>query len=274
MNKKDGYKDKLRELIGSSIDTGRDDRLRHRLASNSNLPGPRGNLELAYAFAEVAAELSTERPGELWALALDLTLLPPSEAPVNDAREIIPFCGALAIGAIGAIHEELVEGALRRLKDMSCDPRWRTREGVAMGLQYLIAKNGDCLEALEAWISDEHWLVLRAVAAGVAEPSLLKDEGIAKAALSLHQGIIARVVESSERKSEEFRTLRQALGYSLSVVVCARPREGFDYLGHLALSNDKDVRWILRENLRKKRLTGRFPDETSAVVDMIERRSS
>jgi hypothetical protein len=196
LNKKDGYKDKLKELIVSSIGTGKDDHLRHHLASNSNLPGPRGNLELAYAFAEVAAELSTERPRELWALALDLTLLPPSEAPVNDPQEMIPFCGALVIGAIGAMHEGLVEGALGRLKDMSCDPRWRTREGVAMGLQYLMAKNSDCLEALEAWISDERWLVLRAVVAGVAEPPLLKDEGIAKAALGLHQGIIARVVES------------------------------------------------------------------------------
>lgn len=270
MNKKDGYKDELKELIRSSLGTGKDEHLRHYLASNSNLPGPRGNLELAYAFAEVAAELSTERPRELWALAVDFTLLSTSEAPVNDPREIIPFCGALAIGAIGAMHEELIEGTLGRLKDMSCDPRWRTREGVAMGLQYLIAKNGECLEALETWISDERWLVLRAVVAGVAEPSLLKDEDVAKAALGLHQEIIEHVVESSERKSEEFRTLRQALGYSLSVVVCALPREGFDYLRHLALSSDKDVRWVLKENLRKKRLISRYPDETGAIADMIE----
>jgi hypothetical protein len=269
MSKKDGYKDQLKDLIESSIGAGTDDRLRHYLALNSNLPGPRGNLELAYAFAEVSAELSMKHPRELLALALDLTLLPASEAPVNDPREIIPFCGALAVGAIGAVHKELVEGTLERLKEMSCDPRWRSREGVAMGLQYLMANNIACLEMLETWISDDRWLVVRAVVAGVAEPSLLRDERIAMTALEIHKRIVARIMGSSERRSDEFRTLRQALGYSLSVVVSALPREGFEYMRQLAPSNDRDVRWIVKENLGKKRLTGRYPGEVRAVMDIV-----
>lgn len=270
MNKKDSYKDRLRATIARAVSDRDDGELVAYLASNSNLPGPRGNIELAYAFAEVAAELSAERPSEIWALAYQLSLLPPSEAPVNDPREIVPFCGAVAIGTMGSSREEMFGTALARLREMSSDPRWRAREGVAMGLQILIGKRGTaCLDELLAWISDDDWLAMRAAAAGVAEPSLLRDESIARAALDIHRKIIERFVASTDRKNDGFRTLRQALGYSLSVVVSALPGEGFEHMRHLARSKDMDVQWILRENLKKKRLTKDHPCEVAELTDMI-----
>ena len=58
----------------------------------------------------------------------------------------------------------------------------------------------------------------------------------------------------SERRSEEFRVLRQALGYCWSVAVAAQPELGKPAMERWLACPDRDVRWILRENLKKKRL--------------------
>jgi len=122
---------------------------------------------------------------------------------------------------------------------------------------------------LECWIKNSNWLTMRAVAAGVAEPALLKDTQTAKAALDLHRKIIAQVLAVKERKSDEFKTLRQALGYSLSVVICAIPKEGFGYLRNLIDSRDADVLWVIRENLKKNRLTKNFPAEVAETKKLM-----
>jgi hypothetical protein len=271
MSKKGGYKGTMAEFLARYARTGDATPIKDHLASNSNLPGPRGNLELAYAFGEVAAELMVKHPREMWDLATELAKMSPKEAPVNDPREIIPFCGAIAIGSIGAVCDELFREAFSRLNVLSRDPRWRTREGVAMGVQRLLAGNGPgSLGELERWVTDEDWLAMRAVAAGVAEPPLLIDERLADGALDLHRRIVDRMLASDSRKSGDFRTLRQGLGYSLSVAVAANPKAGFAYLKQLATSSDKDVQWILRENLKKKRLIGNFPAEVKELTEMLK----
>ena len=50
------------------------------------------------------------------------------------------------------------------------------------------------------------------------------------------------------------RTLRQALGYCWSVAVAADPDLALPAFEALEASADPDVRWIVRENLRKARL--------------------
>jgi len=68
-----------------------------------------------------------------------------------------------------------------------------------------------------------------------------------------------------ERKSDEFKTLRQALGYSLSVVICAIPQEGFEYMQQLIGSQDADIFWVIKENLKKNKLVRNFPNEVAAI---------
>ncbi len=55
-------------------------------------------------------------------------------------------------------------------------------------------------------------------------------------------------------KRDEFKTLRQGLGYCWSVVVAALPAQGKGTMERWLSSTDKDVRWIMKENLKKKRL--------------------
>jgi hypothetical protein len=179
MSKKESYKEILVCLLDEFLKTGNDEELKEYLTSNSNLPGPRGNLELAYAFAEVAEDFSTKNVSKMWELASALTSISANEAPVNDPKEFLPFCGAVAFGAIASTHRGFFRQAFPLLKKLANDPRWRMREGVAMGLQKLIAKQGqDVLAELEGWIVKNEWLPMRAVVAGVAEPALLKEDQI------------------------------------------------------------------------------------------------
>jgi hypothetical protein len=273
MSKKESYKSTLSCLLDRFLGTSSQEKIDEYLTSNSNLPGPRGNLELAYAFAEVAEDVATKiHLSKIWELALGLINVSASEAPVNDPREFLPFCGAVALGAIASTHRELLRQAFPVFKKLANDSRWRTREGVAMGLQRLISKQGQSVLAeLESWIEKNEWLAMRAVVAGVAEPALLKDEHIANGALALHEMVFSRILAAEDRKTSEFRTLRQALGYSLSVVICAIPKAGFEYMTRIAGSNDPDILWVIKENLKKNRLVKNFPAEVAATQKLLSR---
>jgi hypothetical protein len=268
MGKKESYKEQLPSLLDESLRTGVAENLMAFLTSNSNLPGPRGNLELADAFAEVVGGYEGDCE-KLWDLCMRLSRFSLVEAPVNNPHEFLVFCGARGIGALG-VSPRFFQEALSRLKELASDARWRTREGVAMALQSMIAEQPqETLKELSRWVEGEDWLVMRAVAAGVAEPALLKDEATAYEAFELHKQILSRITAAGERKSREFKTLRQGLGYSLSVVVREVPKEGFEYMRQLVSQKDADVLWIVKENLKKNRLLKNFPEEVAATKKML-----
>jgi hypothetical protein len=270
MSKKENYKEPLADCIKEALKADNAENLTKYLTSNSNLPGPRGNLELAEAFADAVKDSAGKEPEKLWNLSMKLTQFSPIEAPVNDPKEFLVFCGARGIGALGA-SSIFFQKAMPRLKELASDSRWRIREGVAMAIQSMIEKQSQkTLNELDSWVENGNWLVMRAVAAGVAEPALLKDNQTAKSAFELHKKIFAKIGAAQERKYYEFKTLRQGLGYSLSVVVCAIPKEGFEYVRQLADTQDSDIRWIVKENLKKNRLIKNFPEETSAVKGILK----
>ncbi|MDX1813672.1 MAG: hypothetical protein R3319_02680 [Candidatus Bathyarchaeia archaeon] len=270
MSKKKSYKEHLTYLINEYLKTGMAENFTKYLTSNSNLPGPRGNLELADVFADVVRDYAGKEHKKLWSLCLQLTQFPLIEAPVNNPKEFLVFCGARGVGALGK-SQRFFQKAVSRLKELASDPRWRTREGVAMAIQNMIQKQPQkTLKEIEKWIESDNWLVMRAVAAGVAEPALLKDEQTAKSAFELHKQIFSKIAAASERKSSEFKTLRQGLGYSLSVIVRAVPREGFEYMRQLAEQQDSDILWIVKENLKKSRLVKNFPEEVASTKKMLK----
>jgi hypothetical protein len=270
MSRKEGYKEHLTDLIDKALKTGNEENLTEYLTSNSNLPGPRGNLELAEAFADVVAAYAERESEKLWRLCLKLTQFSLIEAPVNNPKEFLVFCGARGVGALGA-SQTFFQKAISRLEELAADTRWRIREGVAMAIQSMIGKQFQkTLMEIEGWIATGNWLVMRAVAAGVAEPPLLKDKHTAESAFELHKKIFAKIAVAKERKSDEFKTLRQGLGYSLSVVVCAVPKEGFEYMRQLAGTQDADILWIVKENLKKNRLLKNFPEEAAATKKLLK----
>jgi hypothetical protein len=266
MTKKEKHKQDLTGLFDALLHTGDAESLGAYIVSNSNLPGPRGNLELAQAFADVVEDHTAQHAQRLWDLCLQLSTIPPDEAPVNAPQELIPFCGAVGIGAIGAASPALFEPALTTLRRLANDPRWRMREAVVFGLQKLLAtRRQEALKGLEGWIRPAAWLEMRAAAAAVAEPALLDDQETASAALQLHRGIMDHVVRAGDRRAEPFRVLRQGLGYTLSVVVRALPEQGFAFMAELFDSADPDVLWIVKQNLKKNRLLKNFPREVESL---------
>ncbi len=266
MSKTVRHQRELQLLFSELFQTNDDKKLTDYLLSNSNLPGRRANLELAKAFTIVIKENWNNNEKSLWDLITSLITITPSQAPTNNPQEFLPFCATWSLGTIGAISEIHYKDALYHLKALSNDSRWRIREAVAKGIYETTAvKSVGTLKEIETWISKDQWLSMRAVVTGVARPKLLQDDQIRKQALELHKKVFIQVKTSQDRKSEEFKILRKGLAYSLSVVVQAIPEEGFEYLKELVTSQDKDILWILKQNLKKNRLIKNFPAKVRAI---------
>ncbi len=107
---------------------------------------------------------------------------------------------------------------------------------------------------MEEW-SQGSRLEQRAAAAALCEPSLLKEPAHVEKVLQLLDQITASISGQTQRQSVEFRALRKGLGYCWSVAVAAHPEAGKRRLERWFASEDPDVRWIVKENLRKARLT-------------------
>lgn len=263
------YLDDLAPLLPRAL-AGDPGPLEGFLVEHSNLPGPRGNLELAHAFADTVVAAVTDRglPGAEVAELLDRwAALPVEDVPSNDPREILPFCSALAYGAVGAARPDWWSDESAKLRRAAVDGRWRTREMVATGVQRVLAADWPRGYAtVIEWASDPDPLVVRAAAAAVAEPALLREASAAVEAVAVQAAAatILRGVPAERRRDQDVRVLRKALGYTLSVVAVAAPDAGFRLLEELAAQPDPDLAWIVRENLRKKRLQA-FPDRLERV---------
>ena len=231
MTKIDEYRAKLRTL----------DDWDSYLLQESGLPGPRGNLELAQAVAE-------EGDRQLFGRYLTYTA---EIAPVNSPDEFLAFCGAVGLGRL------LAEGQLEHLQTLracASDPRWRTREAVAMALQRWGEADMDLLiQAMQVW-SQGTPLEQRAAAAGLCEPRLLKQPRQAAAVLQILDQITASIPNVPDRRDPDFRVLRKGLGYCWSVAVTALPDEGKTLMEKWLDSQDADIQWIMKENLKKARL--------------------
>jgi len=109
------------------------------------------------------------------------------------------------------------------------------------------------LQEMETWSTGD-WLEKRAAAAGLSEPELLIDEHHNLHVLATLDAITGSVAQAEDRKDEAYRVLRQALGYCWSVGVAAAPEAGKALMEKWMNSSDPDIRWIMKENLKKKRL--------------------
>lgn len=231
MSKADEYRTKLYTLADWDA----------YLLMESGLPGPRGNIELAQVVAD-------EGDRQLFRRYISYT---PAEAPVNSPYEFLVFCGVVGLGRL------LAEGdteLLKTLRWFASDPRWRIREAVAMALQRLGDVNiGRLIAAMREW-GQGTALEQRAAAAALCEPRLLGQAQSARAVLEILDQITAGIAQVENRRSADFLTLRKGLGYCWSVAVVSLPTEGKLLMEKWLTSPDRDIRWIMKENLQKARL--------------------
>jgi hypothetical protein len=230
------YRAKLRGLAATEWE--------RYLTDNSGLPGPRGNIELGQAVAD-------EAPA--WIL----------RRYARQQDEFLAFCGTVGLGRLLAGGDPEAE---EELHGLASDSRWRVREAVAMALQRLGDADPTRLLILtKAWALDPSLLVRRAAIAGLCEPRLLNRPVMMRGVLWVLDRVTAVLAGAApgDRKTEPYRVLRRTLGYCWSVAVAADPDRGFARFEKWFESDDPDVRWVLRENLKKTRM--RKADPTRAV---------
>jgi hypothetical protein len=231
MNKSAHYQQQLNEL--ASWDDF--------LLAHSGLPGPRANLELVQAVAAVG-----ERDLFLRYLAYDA-----ARAPTNSREEFLTLCATVGLGRL---LREGDKSMLPLLRSAAADPRWRVREGVALALQLVGEHDMGCVATIaESWSQGTHF-EQRAAVAALCEPKLLATPALVRRLLALLDKVTAAIPGVVNRKSDGFQALRKALGYGWSVAVAALPAEGKPALARWLGHPDRDIRWIIGENLKKQRL--------------------
>jgi hypothetical protein len=228
------------------------------LLDQSNLPGKRGNIELAFSFADYIEEnYIIEDKLMLLDYCTKLISENKKEREVVGNEEFLTFCGIVALGRIGKIDKDQREEIIEILKTNAQDERWRVRESVAMAIQELLMSINpmETIRRLREWTREDNYLILRAVAAGLADPRLMENSEIAKESLDLHKLIITKIAENQcKMRDEDFKVLVKGLCYTLSVVITGIEGEGFAYLGELVKDKNPVIKKIAKENLKKNRL--------------------
>jgi len=250
---------------------GDDALLERMLLDGSGLPGPRGNLELAAAFADVLAEHVGD--ADAWALVLRWSSLDALQAPVQDRREYLPFCATVALGAMHRDADGAGRKTIRaRLTDAAQDPRWRMREAAAMAVQRLgLSDFAAAAELVESWVATHDPVLMRAALAALADRPLLAGEGRPEIALAVAERAFELFAGAGpeERKAEPWRVLRKGLEYAPSVFVALAPDAGFALLRGFADHRDVEVRKVVAANLRKTRIARSFPEQAESVAQAL-----
>jgi hypothetical protein len=250
MNKKELYRIELQKLENWD----------KYLLDNSGLPGPRGNIELM----QCVVELGTEH------IFIRYLTYTPDVAPTNSKEEFLAFCGVAGLGKLVTLNKKKNAEYFRYLKIFANDNRWRIREAVAFALQIIGKYNFNfLLKCIQKWINGT-LLEQRAVIAGLCEPVLLIEKEGTEKVLSILYQITLSLIRSQDRKDEKFLTLRKGLGYCWSVAIAANPKTGKEYFEKLFEINDKDINWIIKENLKKNRL---IKTDESWVKKMVKKLS-
>ncbi len=212
------------------------------LRANSHLPGPRGNLELLDAASAAADRAELER----WA-ALDA-----AAAPGDSPDGFLACVGVVGLGRLVAAGDRSL---LPRLRRTANDERWRVREAVAIGLQaWGDVDPGALLDEMERWATGTP-LEGRAAMAALCEPRLLRGRAFVARVLAVLGRLTVMVRDARDPRADDMRVLRQALGYGWSVAVAADAEIGLPVLDPWLDDPQPDVRWIVRQNLAKARLS-------------------
>lgn len=231
------------------------------LLKESRLPGPRANLELLQQFAD---ECSWSQ-AELCFAVMDQAI------PADHPLEFVAMCGVAACGKFisdGGV-QIVNDAALTVIRNAARHSSWRVREAAAMALhRYGKATRSGLLALVASW--DSHDLLdRRCIAAALCEPDLLSDNDFALAVLKLLDEYIVDFERIRNIKSEDYKTLKKALGYCLSVAIAALPEEGKPLFENWMQSASSEVRWVLNENLKKNRLRQMDADWVDQQIEFL-----
>jgi hypothetical protein len=241
---------------------GRQAPLFDRLTRGSRLPGARMNEELAEAFAQACQSAGPRAD----AVAVAMARLSPDEAPGATAREFLPVCGILAIGARAAGDASVRAKMLAELHSHADDLRFRVRDAVVDALASIGAVAGDALVAdIAPWM--DGYFHAAAVLRALATAAWLA---------SLHEAnpVVARLDEAftlahdAPRAAARWpghKALVEALGQAPVPIAVRFGVPVFDALVRWAATQHPALEEAVRTILRSKKLAGRLKPEADRV---------
>lgn len=238
------------------------DKLWRYLESESNLPGPRANLELMGQFIDCCG---ADHSPELRNTLQSWLKTPVTDAPVNSAAEYPVACAAAGLAAWLGVERER---AIRALEFAAHDSRWRTREAVTIGLQKCPSgMRGTTLTLADNWCQCGDPYLERAGLVTFAAPTFLINPKVSAKALERTDGILNRIqgLPQAQQKTEGNQILTKALSFTISMFVASAPESGFAYMEKWLMRADKNTRRILNENLGKARLTKKYGHEVARL---------
>ncbi len=246
MGKREDFIRKLKPIINDP------EKLERFIIANSNLPGPRGNLELAFGLAEIYNDLD---------VLLRWTRITEDQADVNNPKSFLAFCSAVCLGKIHTKNKE--QKIITILKNLANDGRWRMREAVAFGFQYIGEDDFNELKSIfSEWIRESNNFEKRAMLVSLAHPIFLNEEN------SKFCFEIAEFVLKKMDRENNFDVLRKGLEFTISVFVAANPKLGFNFMKRW-IGKDKVIDKIIKENLKKNRVVRKNPDEVEELLNSI-----
>jgi hypothetical protein len=227
-------------------------KLERFVIENSNLPGPRANLELAFALSEV---YENKEVLEKW---IDIDA---DQAGDNDPRSFLTFCSAVCLGRLYAKTKD--EKIVRVLKKLASDDRWRIREAVAFGFQLIGEDNLSELQRIfSEWIAKSNNREKRAILVSLAHPEILDRN------TSLYCFEILESIFKTMKRDNDFEILKKGLEFTLSVYTAANPEFGFSFMEKWT-GIDKVIDNIIESNLKKNRLLKKHPKKTGELLKRI-----
>jgi hypothetical protein len=237
------------------------------LVRGSRLPSARANDALADTFAQ----LCRARGKSADTVALALARLTPDEAPGASAREFLPVCGIVALGARGAADPEVRSAFVNELHAHADDLRFRVRDAVIQALGRVGAAAGDSLVVQAASWMDGYFHAAAVVSALAREPwlSALRDAVAAIARLD-DAFVTARDAPRAAARYPGRKALVEALGRAPGPIAVRFGVPVFDMLVGWAGVSDPELRALIEEIARDKRLVSRFGPDVTRVHAALE----
>ncbi len=120
------------------------------------------------------------------------------------------------------------------------------------------------------WVSGTS-LEKRAAIAAICEPEVLKNLRPVSRVFDLLDYVTSSI-EGTKIRDEGFTALRKALGYGWSVAVSVHPSIGKPRMERWIDIEDRDISWVMRQNLGKKRLARMDKKWVSAQLEILNNR--
>lgn len=228
------------------------------LESKSGLPGPRPNLEYILEFAQIATAES---------VTTCLEVLEDTSLAADSPREFIGLCAVVGAGAVAARGGVPAGGVLRKAAN---HPLIRLRDAAVTGLvQIGKAKPGLLWEIFNSW-ENSNFAEKRAMVCALCDETFLQAHPVqVEKVLKVCNELLEDMDAQRLTKSEDFKSLRKAMGIVLSVPVTLQPELGKACFEHWSQLPSPEVRWVLNENLKKSRMVKMDRDWVQQQIEFL-----